>query len=67
MISYIYNIKIGTEENDYYYKGCLKTMLAEPQEEGLFSPEQIREYIGSMFREKVRYLVPSWYSNQGMN
>jgi hypothetical protein len=40
-------------------------MLAEPQEEGLFSSEQIREYIGSMFREKVRYLVPSWYSNQG--
>ena len=40
-------------------------MLAEPQEEGLYSSEQIREYIGSMFREKVRYLVPSWYSNQG--
>ena len=54
----------GTEENDYYYKGCLKTMLAEPQEEGLFSPEQIKEYIGSMFREKVKYLVPKWYSNQ---
>ena len=40
-------------------------MIAEPQEEGLFSSEQIKEYIGSMFREKVQRLVPSWYSNQG--
>ena len=39
-------------------------MLAEPQEEGLFSSEQIREYIGQSFRERVRYLVPEWYTNQ---
>lgn len=42
-------------------------MIAEPQEEGLFSSEQVREYIGSMFREKVRNFIPSWYSNQGNN
>ena len=54
----------GTEEEDHYYRGCLKTMLSEPQEEGLFSKDQIEEYIGSMFREKVRYLVPNWYTNQ---
>ena len=41
-------------------------MIAEPQEEGLFSSDQVREYIGSMFREKVRNFLPSWYSNQGM-
>ena len=39
-------------------------MLAEPQEEGLFSSEQIREYIGQSFRERVRYIVPEWYTNQ---
>ena len=39
-------------------------MLAEPQEEGLFSSEQIREYIGESFRERIRYLIPEWYSNQ---
>jgi len=54
----------GTEENDHYYRGCLKTMIAEPQEEGLFSSDQVREYIGSMFREKVSNFIPGWYSNQ---
>ena len=40
-------------------------MIAEPQEEGLFSSDQVREYIGSMFREKVSNFIPGWYSNQG--
>ena len=38
-------------------------MLSEPQEEGLFSSDQIREYIGQSFRERVKYIVPEWYSN----
>ena len=57
----------GTDPNDHYYRGCLKNMLSEPQEEGLFSPEQIREYIGQSFREKVKYLVPEWYTNQDIS
>ena len=48
----------GSEESDHYYRGCLKTMLGEPQEEGLFNQTQIKEYIGASFREKVRHLVP---------
>ena len=39
-------------------------MLAEPQEEGLYSSEQIREYIGQSFRERVKFLVPEWYTNK---
>ena len=38
-------------------------MLSEPQEEGLFTQEQIKEYIGASFKEKVRHLVPEWYTN----
>ena len=48
----------------FFIRGCLKNMLAEPQEEGLFSAEQIREYIGESFRERIRYLIPEWYTNQ---
>ena len=50
--------------NYFTNRGCLKNMLAEPQEEGLFSAEQIREYIGESFRERIRYLIPEWYTNQ---
>jgi len=61
-------------------------MLAEPQDEGLFSPgnsdffsiyvnlyfktneyvllDQIREFIGISFRDKIQYLIPEWYSNE---
>ena len=34
------------------------------QEEGIFSRDQAREYIGRSFREKIRYAVPAWYTNQ---
>ena len=55
--AYIYEqLSVATNPEDHYYKGCLKNMLSEPQEEGLFSSEQIREYIGQSFRERVKYL-----------
>jgi len=54
----------GTDESDHYYRGCLKTMLSEPQDEGLFTPDQIKEYIGASFKEKVRMIVPDWYTNK---
>lgn len=38
-------------------------MLSEPQEEGLFTQDQIKEYIGASFSEKVRHLVPEWYTS----
>ena len=53
----------GTEESDHYYRGCLKTMLSEPQDEGLFTQDQIKEYIGASFSEKVRHLVPEWFTS----
>eukprot|EP00094_Tigriopus_californicus_P000620 TCALIF_00602-PA protein Name:"Similar to POLR1B DNA-directed RNA polymerase I subunit RPA2 (Pongo abelii)" AED:0.03 eAED:0.03 QI:23/0.66/0.75/1/0.66/1/4/44/1177 len=54
----------GTEEDDFYYRGCLKNMLAEPQEEGLFSSEQVRQYIGRVFRDKMSYIMPDWYTDE---
>ena len=55
--AYIYEqLCVATNPEDHYYKGCLKNMLSEPQEEGLFSSDQIREYIGQSFRERVKYL-----------
>ena len=53
----------GVDEDDHYYRGCLKNMLAEPQEEGLYSPEQVREYIGRSFRDKLKYTIPEWYTD----
>ena len=32
----------GTDEDDHYYRGCLRNMLAEPAQEGLFTGEQGR-------------------------
>ena len=32
---------LGDQEENHYYRGCLKNMLAEPQEEGLYSSEQV--------------------------
>ncbi len=57
-------LSAGTDPEDHYYKGCLRNMLQEPQEDGLFTSDQIREYIGHSFREKLRYIVPEWYSNK---
>jgi DNA-directed RNA polymerase I subunit RPA2 len=63
--AYIYEqLCAGTDPEDHYYRGCLKNMLGEPQEEGLYAPEQMREYIGRSFRDRVKYVVPEWYDNQ---
>ena len=60
--AYIYEqLCVATNPEDHYYKGCLKNMLSEPQEEGLFSSDQIREYIGQSFRERVKYLGDSTF------
>ena len=39
-------------------------MLAEPQEEGLFSTQHIKDYIGRSFKDKLRYIVPEWYTDE---
>ena len=63
--AYIYDQLIaGTDPDDHYYKGCLRNMLREPQEEGLYSSDQIIDFIGHSFRERVKYLVPEWYTSQ---
>jgi len=50
--------------DDPYRRGVIVNMLRELQEEGIFSRDQAREYIGRSFREKIRYAVPAWYTNQ---
>ena len=36
-------IYVGTDPEDHYFRGCIHNMLAEPQEEGLFSSEQVKK------------------------
>ena len=62
--AYIYEqLVAGTDPTNHYYRGCLRNMLSEPQEEGLYSSDQIIDYIGHSFRDRVKYLVPEWYTN----
>ncbi len=50
----------GCDPEDHYYAGCLRNMLTELQDEGLFSSEQVRQYMGASFREKLKYRLPEW-------
>ncbi|CAB4057057.1 DNA-directed RNA polymerase I subunit RPA2 [Lepeophtheirus salmonis] len=54
----------GTSEDDHYYRSCLKEMLTEPHAEGLFSPEQIRLYIGKSFKDKLKDALPEWTEDE---
>merc|ERR550519_2365039 len=56
--SYIYKRLMVGAGDDPYYKGSVVNMLREVQEEGIFSHDQARNYIGRSFREKVKFLVP---------
>ena len=63
--AYIYEQLIaGTDPDDHYYKGCLRNMLREPQEEGLYSSDQIIDYMGHSFRERLKYVLPEGASNR---
>merc|ERR550519_1862752 len=61
--SYIYKRLMVGAGDDPYYKGSVVNMLREVQEEGIFSHDQARNYIGRSFREKVKFLVPEWYTD----
>jgi len=62
--SYIYKRLMVGAGDDPYYKGSVVNMLREVQEEGIFSHDQARNYIGRSFREKVKFLVPEWYTDE---
>lgn len=47
---------VGVGE-DPYYQGALVAMLRELQEEGLYSRQHAREYLGRSFRPKVSLLL----------
>jgi len=40
---------IGIDSEDHYFRGCIHNMLAEPQEEGLFSTEQVIDQLVNEF------------------
>ncbi len=44
----------GTDPKDHYYRGCVKNMLTEPQEEGLFSSKQVKD---DMFSNTLRHFL----------
>ncbi len=43
----------GCDPEDHYYAGCLRNMLAELQEEGLFSGDQVVKYFLGLPRRIV--------------
>ena len=53
----------GTDKEDHYYINCLKSMLYEPHSEGLYSSEQVREYMGKSFRDRLKNVLPEWSTN----
>merc|ERR1719402_1232546 len=61
--SYIYKRLMVGVGDDPYYKGNIVNMLRELQDEGIFSQQQAKDYIGRSFREKVRYEIPEWYTD----
>merc|ERR1719431_1238580 len=49
--------------DDSYRKGVIINMIRELQEDSIFSRDDAREYIGKHFKERIRYLVPAWYTD----
>jgi len=50
--------------NDHYRKSVVVNMIRELQEESIYSRDQARAFIGRSFKEKVKYEVPSWYTDE---
>lgn len=40
---------------DAYHRGVVVDMLREMQDEGIYSHQHAKEFIGRSFREKLRY------------
>ena len=62
--SYIFRRLMVGVGDDPYYKDIVVNMLRELQEEGLFTRDQVMEYIGRSFRPKCELLVPAWYTDK---
>lgn len=62
--SYIYKRLMVGVGDDPYYKGNIVNMLRELQDEGIFSQQQAKNYIGKSFRSKVTYEIPEWYTDE---
>jgi len=54
----------GMDGEGHFYLGCIKNMLAEPQEESLFSASQVRRYVGRSFRDKLGADAPDWLTDE---
>lgn len=57
--AYIYEQLTQGLEDDLYYKDRIAFMLRQLQQEGLYSREQVRQYVGRSFRVKLPDL-PDW-------
>lgn len=61
--AYIYQQLTMGLEDDLYYKDRIALMLRQLQQEGLYSREHVRNFIGRSFRIKFREL-PKWYTDE---
>ncbi len=51
---------------DQYYTRCLQNMMVELQEEGLYTGQQVRDYLGRSFRERLRHRLPDWSTDDNV-
>ncbi|XP_077978209.1 DNA-directed RNA polymerase I subunit RPA2-like [Glandiceps talaboti] len=58
---YIYSELLKGRESDTFYKGCIKGMLRQAQNQGLTSQKTILRYLGENFRIKLG--LPEWYTD----
>ena len=61
--SYIYEQLTQGLDDDLYYKDRISLMLRQLQQEGLYSREQVRIFLGKNFRLKFPEL-PKWYTDE---
>lgn len=57
----IYKKLIKGYEDDQYYIQCIQNMLREVHQEGCHTQDQIKDYLGAIFR--VRFRMHSWATN----
>lgn len=59
----IYQHLIRGHDSDMYFSEKIKVMMRELLQDGLYTQEMCKEYIGKSFRHKVT-ILPEWYTDK---
>lgn len=59
----IYQHLIRGRENDAYFLEQIKAMLGKLQDEGIYTSQMCKEYIGRSFRHRLVQTLPEWYTD----